>query len=126
MCRAGAAGRITLIKAAAEMLGVPESELYARDSHVHHAKSKKSLSYAQIVAGGKANKAWTADELKAIKLKTPDQYTKIGQSLRQLDIPAKTNGTAKYGIDALRAGHAVRQARVAAGALWRDGEIGRR
>ena len=33
MCRAGAAGRITLIKAAAEMLGVPESELYARDSH---------------------------------------------------------------------------------------------
>ena len=100
MCRAGAAGRITLIKAAAEMLGVPESELYARESHVHHAKSKKSLSYAQIVAGGKANKAWTADELKAIKLKTRDQYTKIGQSLRQLDIPAKTNGTAKYGIDA--------------------------
>ena len=104
MCRAGAAGRITLIKAAAEMLGVPESELYARDSHVHHAKSKKSLSYAQIVAGGKANKAWTADELKAIKLKTRDQYTKIGQSLRQLDIPAKTNGTAKYGIDAFAPG----------------------
>ncbi|MFY9896116.1 MAG: molybdopterin cofactor-binding domain-containing protein [Xanthobacteraceae bacterium] len=104
MCRAGAAGRITLIKAAAEMLGVPESELYARDSHVHHAKSKKSLSYAQIVAGGKANKTWTADELKAIKLKTRDQYTKIGQSLRQLDIPSKTNGTCKYGIDAFMPG----------------------
>ena len=58
------------------------------------------MTYAQIVAGGKANKAWSADELKAIKLKTPDQYTKIGQSLPQLDIPAKTNGTAKYGIDA--------------------------
>jgi isoquinoline 1-oxidoreductase len=100
MCRAGAAGRITLINAAAEMLGVPEGELYARDSHVHHAKSKKSLSYAQIVAGGKANKVWTADDLKAIKLKTPDKYTKIGQSLQQLDIPSKTNGTAKYGIDA--------------------------
>jgi isoquinoline 1-oxidoreductase subunit beta len=100
MCRAGAAGRMTLIKAAADMLGVPEGECYARESRVHHAKSKKSVTYAQIVADGKANKAWSADELKAIKLKTPDQYTKIGQSLPQLDIPAKTNGTARYGIDA--------------------------
>ena len=73
---------------------------------------------------GKANKVWSADELKAIKLKTPDQYTKIGQSLPQLDIPAKTNGTAKYGIDAFVPGHAVRQARAAAGALRRDGEVG--
>ena len=100
MCRAGAAGRITLLKAAAEMLGVPESELVVRDSRVMHAKSKRSLTYAEIVKSGKANKAWSPDELKAIKLKTPDQYTKIGQSLPQLDIPAKTNGTCKYGIDA--------------------------
>ena len=100
MCRAGAAGRITLLKAASEMLGVPESELRARDSRVYHAKSKKSLSYAEIVKSGKANKVWTPDDLKAITLKTPDQRTKIGQSLPQLDIPPKTNGTCKYGIDA--------------------------
>src|SRR5262249_49063198 len=56
MGRAGAAGRITLIKAASEMLGVPEGELFARDSRVHHAKSKKSLTFAQIVQSGKANK----------------------------------------------------------------------
>src|SRR5271156_3944415 len=48
MCRAGAAGRLTLIKAAAEMLGVPEGELRARESRVHHAKSKKSVSFAEI------------------------------------------------------------------------------
>jgi isoquinoline 1-oxidoreductase len=100
MCRAGAAGRLTLIKAASEMLGVPESELHARESRVHHAKSKRSLTFAQIVAGGKAAKTWTPDELKAIKLKTPDQYTKIGHSLPQIDIPSKTNGTCRYGIDA--------------------------
>ncbi|MDE2374730.1 MAG: xanthine dehydrogenase family protein molybdopterin-binding subunit, partial [Hyphomicrobiales bacterium] len=100
MCRAGAAGRMTLIKAAAEMLGVPEGELSARESRVMHAKSKKSVTFAQIVASGKANKTWTSDELKAIKLKSADQYTKIGQSLPQLDIPSKTNGTCKYGIDA--------------------------
>ena len=54
----------------------------------------------EIVKSGKANKTWSPDELKAITLKTPDQYTKIGQSLPQLDIPSKTNGTCKYGIDA--------------------------
>jgi isoquinoline 1-oxidoreductase subunit beta len=100
MCRAGAAGRITLIKAAAEILGVPENELNARESRVHHAKSKKSVTFAQIVQSGKAGKSWSPDELKAIKLKTPDKYSKIGQSLQQLDIPSKTNGTCKYGIDA--------------------------
>src|SRR5271170_4839856 len=100
MCRAGAAGRLTLIKAASEIMGVPENELRASESRVHHAKSKRSLKYAEIVKSGKANKVWTPDELKAITLKTADQYTKIGQSLPQLDIPSKTNGTCKYGIDA--------------------------
>ena len=104
MCRAGAAGRLTLIKAASEMLGVPENELRASESRVYHAKSKKSLSFAEIVKSGKANKVWTPDELKAITLKTPDQRTKIGRSLPQLDIPSKTNGTCKYGIDAFAPG----------------------
>ncbi len=100
MSCAGAAGRITLIKAASEMLGVPENELRASESRVYHAKSKKSLTFAEIVNSGKANKTWTPDELKAITLKTPSQRTKVGQSLPQLDIPSKTNGTCKYGIDA--------------------------
>jgi isoquinoline 1-oxidoreductase subunit beta len=99
MCRAGAAGRITLIKAGADMMGVPEAECKAGGSRVTHGKSKKSVTYAAIVASGKANKSWTPDELKAIKLKTPDQYVLIGKSVPQLDIPSKTNGTAKYGID---------------------------
>jgi isoquinoline 1-oxidoreductase subunit beta len=99
MCRAGAAGRITLIKAASEIMGVPENELRASESRVYHAKSKKSLKYGDIVKSGKANKVWTADELKAITLKTADQRTKIGRPLQQLDIPSKTNGTCKYGID---------------------------
>ncbi|RTL68200.1 MAG: xanthine dehydrogenase family protein molybdopterin-binding subunit [Hyphomicrobiales bacterium] len=99
MSRAGAAGRITLIKAAAEMMGVPEAECQARESRVRHTKSNKAVTYAQIVASGKAAKVWTADELKAIKLKAPAQYRLIGQSVPQLDIPSKTNGTARYGID---------------------------
>src|SRR5882672_1668606 len=100
MSRAGAAGRITLIEAGAAMMGVPASECRASNSQVIHSKTGKRVSYAKIVADGKANKVWTADELKAIKLKTPDQYVLVGQSVPQLDIPSKTNGTAKFGIDA--------------------------
>ena len=104
MSRAGAAGRITLIDAGAAMLGVPAGECRASNSQVIHTKSAKKVSYAKIVSDGKASKAWTADELKAIKLKTPDQYTLVGQSVPQLDIPSKTNGTAKFGIDAMMPG----------------------
>ncbi len=99
MSRAGAAGRTALTEAAAAMMGVPAGELVVRDSRISHPKSKKSLTFAEIVKGGKATKTFTADELKALKLKTPDQYTLVGQSVPQLDIPSKTNGTAKYGID---------------------------
>jgi len=99
MSRAGAAGRITLIDAGAAMLGVPAGECRASNSQVIHSKTGKKVSYAKIVADGKANKVWTADELKAIKLKTPDQYVLVGQAVPQLDIPSKTNGTAKFGID---------------------------
>jgi isoquinoline 1-oxidoreductase subunit beta len=101
MSRAGAAGRITLIEAGSAMMGVPAAECRASNSQVIHSKTGKKVSYASIVAAGKANKVWTADELKAIKLKASGQYTLIGQSVPQLDIPSKTNGTAKYGIDTM-------------------------
>src|SRR5262245_6513954 len=104
MSRAGAAGRITLIEAGAAMMGVPASECRASNSQVIHSKTGKKVSYAKIVADGKASKVWTADQLKALKLKTPDQYVLVGHSVPQLDVPPKINGTAKYGIDATAPG----------------------
>jgi isoquinoline 1-oxidoreductase beta subunit len=104
MSRAGAAGRITLIEAGGGLLGVPASECRASNSQVIHSKTGKKVSYAKIVADGKASKVWTADELKAIKLKTPDEYRLVGQSVPQLDIPSKIDGTAKFGIDAMMPG----------------------
>src|SRR6266699_4871745 len=104
MSRAGAAGRMALTEAAAAAMGVPAGELVVRDSVISHPKSKKSMTFADIVKSGKATKTFTPDDLKAIKLKTPDQYTKIGVSVPQLDIPSKTNGTAKYGIDVMLPG----------------------
>ena len=104
MSRAGAAGRMALTEAAAASMGVPASELVVRGSVVSHSKSKKSMSFADIVKSGKITKTFTPDELKAIKLKTPDQYSMVGVSVPQLDIPPKTNGTAKYGIDVMLPG----------------------
>jgi CO/xanthine dehydrogenase Mo-binding subunit len=104
MSRAGAAGRIALTEAAASAMGVPAAELVARDSTISHPKSKKSMTFADIVKSGKITKTFTPDELKAIVLKRADQYTMIGVSVPQLDIPSKTNGTAKYGIDVMLPG----------------------
>ncbi len=107
MSRAGAAGRIALTEAAASMMGLPayaKDQLVVRDSVITHPGSKKSVSFADIVKSGKATKTFTPDDLKAIKLKSPDQYTMIGVSVPQLDIPSKTNGTAKYGIDTMLPG----------------------
>src|ERR1700743_1160989 len=104
MSRAGAAGRMALTEAAAAAMGVPAGELVVRESTITHPKSKKSMTFADIVKSGKATKTFTPDELKAIKLKSPDQYTMIGVSVPQLDIPSKTNGTAKYGIDVMLPG----------------------
>jgi isoquinoline 1-oxidoreductase subunit beta len=104
MSRAGAAGRMALTEAAAASMGVPAGELVVRESTITHPKSKKSMTFADIVKSGKATKTFTPDELKAIKLKTADQYTLIGVSVPQIDIPSKTNGTAKYGIDVMLPG----------------------
>jgi isoquinoline 1-oxidoreductase len=103
MSRAGAAGRMALIEIAAPMLGAQPGDCQAFESRVV-AKNGKSVSFADIVKSGKPGKSFSADELKAIKLKTADQYTLVGKELQQIDIPFKVNGTAKYGIDTMLPG----------------------
>ena len=105
MSRAGAAGRIALTEAAAASMGVPAERTGGAQLHRSRIRSRRSqMSFADIVKSGKITKTFTPDELKAIKLKTADQYTMIGVSVPQLDIPSKTNGTAKYGIDVMLPG----------------------
>jgi isoquinoline 1-oxidoreductase beta subunit len=99
MSRAGAAGRIALLEAASSMLGAPVSDLDAVESRVV-AKNGKSVTFAEIVKSGKATKTFTADDLKAITLKSAEDYRLHGKdNVPQLDIPAKVIGAAKYGID---------------------------
>jgi isoquinoline 1-oxidoreductase subunit beta len=98
LSRCGAAGRMALIEAGAKVMGVPPSECHAANSRVIH-KSGKSVSYAELVAAGKVDKVYTPDDLKTITLKKASEYKVVGKPIPALDIPAKTNGTAKYGMD---------------------------
>ena len=110
MSRAGAAGRIALIESAANKLGVKTDECQAIESRVI-CKNGKSMTFAEIVKGGGgealgnqtknlwSTKTFSADDMKKIALKTPDQYRLIGKDIPQIDIPFKVRGAAKYGID---------------------------
>jgi isoquinoline 1-oxidoreductase subunit beta len=97
--RAGAAGRIALIEAAAELLGVSPSQCVARQGAVFAAN--RSISYGEIVGRGKPTRKFTPDELAHLPIKPASERRLIGKKADALDIPAKINGTARYGIDAV-------------------------
>jgi isoquinoline 1-oxidoreductase subunit beta len=92
--KVGAATRLALMEVAAKRLDVPVAELATQDSHVVHAKSARSLRYGELAA-----EAATLDLESDPKLKDPAQYRLMRQSMQRLDIPAKVDGSAQYGID---------------------------
>jgi isoquinoline 1-oxidoreductase beta subunit len=90
----GAAARLALLDAAAERLGVPQSELVASQSRITHARSGKVLRYGELAEAAARRRLTDAP-----RLKTRDQYTFIGKPIERFDIPAKVNGSAQYGMD---------------------------
>ena len=100
LSRAGAAGRMALIEAGAKVLGAKEADCTAANSRVIDRVSGRSIGYGEIIQRVKIDRKFAyPDDFKAIKLKAPGTYSIIGKSIPALDIPAKTNGQAKYGID---------------------------
>ena len=94
MRQVGASARVRLILAAARRWGVSEAECQARLGQVIHKPSGHNLGYGTLAAD--AAKI-TPD--KEPELKAPGQWTLAGTSKPRLDVPAKINGTAAYGID---------------------------
>jgi isoquinoline 1-oxidoreductase beta subunit len=99
MSQAGAAGRIALIDEGARLMGVPTASCMARNSVV--SGGGKSISYGEIVAKGELKRTFTADELGKLPIKPASERRLIGKAANARDIPAKTNGTAVYGLDAV-------------------------
>jgi isoquinoline 1-oxidoreductase subunit beta len=96
--RAGAVGRIALVEAGAKLLGVSADQCSARNSSV--VAADRSISYAEIVRRGDLSRTFTADELAKMPIKPASERRLIGRKTEAIDIPAKTNGTTRYGIDA--------------------------
>jgi len=92
----GAQIRTMLIKAAAERLGVPEAELVAKSSAITHSPTGRRLSYGELALD--AARIAVPDPA-SVRLKDPEDWTCIGTSVARVDIAAKVDGRAVYGID---------------------------
>jgi CO/xanthine dehydrogenase Mo-binding subunit len=99
--RAGAAGRIALIEAGSKLLGVPAQSCTARSGAVLSGGHK--VTYGDIVRRANLSRRFSADELKALPIKPAAERRLVGREVVALDIATKTNGTARYGIDATEA-----------------------
>lgn len=95
--KAGAAGRIALIEAAASQWGIDAAECRAADGRVTAAG--KSIGYGELVATG-LSRSFTEDELNQLPLKAHADLNLVGKDVKALDITNKTNGKAIYGLDA--------------------------
>ena len=94
--KAGAATRAMLVEAAASGWGVDPASCRTEASQVIHDATARRIGYGALT-GRAAGLKPPADP----PLKTAAQFRLIGKPLKRLDTPAKTDGSAQYGIDAL-------------------------
>jgi len=94
--RAGAAAREMLITAAAAHWNVNRDTCVAQDGGILHGSRKNFLTYGELVE--QASKLPVPD-LNTVPLKNSNDFTIVGHDHRRTDAKAKSNGTAKFGID---------------------------
>jgi isoquinoline 1-oxidoreductase subunit beta len=91
----GASARERLIAVAAARWNVPASECAAAQSVVTHKPTGQNLRFGELATD--AAKITLASEP---AIKTPAQFTFIPRPLPRVDVVHKTDGSAKFGIDA--------------------------
>lgn len=97
LSQAGAAGRIALINAAARIHEVEPAQCDTENGFVITPKGR--IGFGDLVQAGTFDQVFDQETLAQLPLKKKANYKLIGTDFRALDIPAKTNGTATYGID---------------------------
>jgi isoquinoline 1-oxidoreductase beta subunit len=95
---AGAQARRVLIDSVAAEWKVPAGELTTDKGFVVHQKSGRRISYGDVAKF--ATVPAEPPKITEADLKKPAQFKLIGRKdIGRVDVPAKVNGTAKYGID---------------------------
>lgn len=94
MRKVGAAAKEMLIKAAADKWKVSPQDCYATNATVVNQNSGKKFTYGELVED-----AAKIPAPQNPSLKDPKEFKIIGYASARRDIPEKTNGTAKFGID---------------------------
>ena len=92
--QAGAIARTMLVSAAAKRWNVDPASCGAKSGEVLHAPTGRTIKYGAIAAD-----AARVPVPESVVLKQPKDFKLIGTPAKRLDIPAKVNGTAVYGID---------------------------
>jgi isoquinoline 1-oxidoreductase beta subunit len=94
---AGAQARKIMLANAAQYWNVPVTECTTAPSKVIHAASKRELSYGEIAVFSEVvnNPPLVTEK----DLKPREQWRLIGRDVMRVDVPAKVNGSAQYGID---------------------------
>ena len=98
---AGAAAREMLVGAAADAFGVPPLECRAESGFVTHPGSGRRLGFGALVRA-----AARRPVPESPPLKPRSEFTYLGKTLPRLDLPAKIDGTARFGLDVRVAGMA--------------------
>ena len=96
---AGAGARAMLVQAAAEQWQVDPKSCSTANGEVQHKESGRKSSYGSLALAASAQ-----TPPKDVPLKEPKDFILIGKPLKRLDTPAKVNGKAVYGIDAMLPG----------------------
>ncbi|MGH9146936.1 MAG: molybdopterin cofactor-binding domain-containing protein, partial [Vicinamibacterales bacterium] len=91
---AGATARAMLVTAAAQTWNVPESSCSTEKGVVVHQSSGRRLNYGALV-----DKASALPVPQKVVLREPKAFKLLGQSVARLDIPAKVDGSAEFGMD---------------------------
>ncbi len=97
MRQAGAQARKVLLGAAAGEWGVPASELETEPSVVVHPVSGRRMSYGEIASFAEAPEH--IEPVDESEFKDRSDYRYVGTDILRIDVEAKSDGSAEFGID---------------------------
>jgi isoquinoline 1-oxidoreductase subunit beta len=94
--RAGATVRELMITAAATRWNVPKQECEAKKGSVRHEKSSRQATYGELI---EAARRLPLPNEGTVELKDESEFELIGHPTPRVDLPAKVNGSAQFGLD---------------------------